>query len=384
MRSNVSRGMPSLIFLALLPFFLFLFPSSSCTAEPKDASVSDTVRNKKPDSTAPEKLSVRVLDVMNSRPKNKDRAGLGDKITVKVDKFDELMKLVDNDISRIELKINDNVLQDLRPLRKSDDNALEYQLVSDEKNHAIWDSLGSRSKRIVNPVTVSLALENDADNKKVNFRGYDFKLILNNNTIASILFAVGAILFAVSFLKLGKFDARLRNYGPESSYSLALVQMAVWYYIVTMAFIYLYFTTGCLPELNNSTMILLGISSATAVGAKVIDSSNIDKQSENNKTDSDVIVEQEKAGNSLAKKIEGLKSRHFLYDILSDEYGLALSRFQIFVWTLIMVCIFVYDVLSTAAIPDFSDSNVLTLMGISSGSYIGYKLKEDFTQKINR
>jgi hypothetical protein len=132
-------------------------------------------------------------------------------------------------------------------------------------------------------------------------------------------------------------------------------------------------------------MILLGISSATAVGAKVIDSSNIDKkQSESTDAGPDAIAEQEKEGNSLAIKIKEVKSRHFLYDILSDEYGLALSRFQIFVWTLIMVSIFVYDVLSTAAIPDFSDSNVLTLMGISSGSYIGYKLKEDFTQKINR
>jgi hypothetical protein len=377
--------MPKLIFLVLLPVFLFLFPSLSYSADPKSVSSPDTILNKKPDNAGPEKLSVRLLEVTNSRPKNKDRAGLGDKITVKVDKFDELMKLVDNDISRIELKINDNVLPDLTPLRKSDDNALEYQLVRDEKNHAIWDSLGSRSKRIVNPVTVSLALENEADNKKVNFRGYDFKLILNNNTIASILFVIGAILFAISFLRLGKFDARLRNYGPESSYSLALVQMAVWYYIVTMAFIYLYLTTGCLPELNDSTMILLGISSATAVGAKVIDSSNIDKkQTESTDAGPDAIAEQEKEGNSLAIKIKGLKSRHFLYDILSDEYGLALSRFQIFVWTLIMVSIFVYDVLSTAAIPDFSDSNVLTLMGISSGSYIGYKLKEDFTQKINR
>ncbi|NTW51770.1 MAG: hypothetical protein HGB22_04205 [Chlorobiaceae bacterium] len=375
MDSNVSRRILKMIILVLLPFFLFLSSSSSYSADKPKASSADKAK--------PEKITFRVLDVTNVRPKNKDRARLGDKISVKVDSLGALMKLANNDINKIELTINDTVVPDLRPLRKADDNTLEYLLASNEKNHAIWDSLGIKSNKLVMPVTISLAFDNDKDNKSADVRGYDFKLILKNNTVTSILFGIGAALFAISFIRLGKLDARLRNYGPDSPYSLALVQMAVWYYIVTMSFIYLYVTNGCMPELNNSTMILLGISSVTAVGAKVIDSSNKDKMQEVADKASDTGAEKDNGGKTMSEKLEELKSRNFIYDILSDEYGLALSRFQIFVWTIIMGVIFVNDVLTTAAIPDFSDTNVLTLMGISSGSYVGYKMKEDYTKKVN-
>jgi hypothetical protein len=395
--------MSKIIFLVLLPFFLFLSPSSSYSAGANKVLPPDKNNNSAPENAAPAKVSFRVVDVTNSRPKYKDRAGLDDKISVKVDNLGELMKLVGNDINRIELKINDKIFPELRPLRKVDDNTLEYQLVKNEKTQEVWDTLANSSRLIVMPVTVALALDKKEGNEQVDVWGSDFKLILRNDIINTYLFVGGVMLFAFSFLKIGKFDARLRNYGPESPYSLALVQMAIWYYIVTMSFIYLTATSGGLPELNNSTMILLGISSATAVGAKVIDSANIDKsQSEGRdaagkapaqdsvqnstqdpaQSSSQNPAQVEKNANSLSKKIAEWKSRGFIYDILSDEYGIALSRFQIFVWTIIMVIIFVYYVVTTKAVPDFSDSNLLLLMGISSGSYVGYKLKEDFTQKV--
>ncbi len=375
MDSNVSRRIPKMIILVLLPFFLFLFTSSSYSADKLNASSADNAK--------PQKITFRVLEVTNVRPKNKDRARLGDKISVKVDSLGLLLKLAKNDINKIELKINEKVVPDLRPLRKADDNTLEYLLASNEKNHAIWDSLGIKSNKLVMPVTVGLAFDNKEDNEKADFMGSDFKLILKNDTVISVLFGIGAVLFAFSFMRLGKFDARLRNYGSDSPYSLSLVQMAVWYYIVTMSFIYLYVTNGCMPELNNSTMILLGISSVTAIGAKVIDSSNKDKMQEIADKASDTGSEKDMEGKTMSEKLEEMKSRNFLYDILSDEYGLALSRFQIFVWTIIMVVIFVNDVLTTLAIPDFTDTNVLTLMGISSGSYVGYKMKENYTKKVN-
>ncbi|HWR01437.1 MAG TPA: hypothetical protein VN371_06200 [Chlorobaculum sp.] len=381
---KVSRSIPKIIFLVLLPLFLFLSTSSSYSAEIKNVTASDKKQKAPADSIVPAKLSYRVVEVTNSRPKYKDRAGLDDKISVKVDNLGELMKQVGGDINKIELKINDKVLSDLRPLRKVDDNTLEFQLVKNEKTKVVWDSLAHGSSLIVMPVTVSLVLDKQATNHKVDIWGGNFKLILRNDIINSWLFVGGLVLFGFSFLQIGGLDARLRNFGPKSPYSLALVQMAIWYYVVTMSFIYLTFTSGGLPELNNSTMILLGISSATAVGAKVIDSANIDKSksdaADKGGKDSAQVA---KDGDALSIKLEEWKSKGFLYDILSDEYGIALSRFQIFVWTIIMVLIFVYYVVTEKTVPDFTDSNLLLLMGISSGSYAGYKLKENYTKKVN-
>jgi hypothetical protein len=123
-------------------------------------------------------------------------------------------------------------------------------------------------------------------------------------------------------------------------------------------------------------MVLLGISSATALGGKIINVSNTEKE----KTESAEKSRQDRSVAGIdgaatgAKK--GGKSNGLLLDILSDEYGINLTRFQIFVWTLVMVGIFIWTVISESVIPDFSDSNLLLFMGISSGSYLGYKLKE--------
>ena len=48
-------------------------------------------------------------------------------------------------------------------------------------------------------------------------------------------------------------------------------------------------------------------------------------------------------------------------------------RFQIVVWTLVLGMVFVSNVLNDLVMPTF-DASVLVLMGISSGTYLGFKL----------
>jgi hypothetical protein len=50
-----------------------------------------------------------------------------------------------------------------------------------------------------------------------------------------------------------------------------------------------------------------------------------------------------------------------------------LSPFQIAVWTLVLGIVFIRSVYVDLTMPDF-DATLLTLMGISSGTYIGFKL----------
>ena len=62
-----------------------------------------------------------------------------------------------------------------------------------------------------------------------------------------------------------------------------------------------------------------------------------------------------------------------LIDFLSDDDGLSFHRFQMFAWTIVLLCIFVTSVFKTLTMPDF-DSTLLALMGISGGTYVGFKL----------
>jgi hypothetical protein len=68
-------------------------------------------------------------------------------------------------------------------------------------------------------------------------------------------------------------------------------------------------------------------------------------------------------------------SRSFLMDVLSDEHGISLHRFQMFIWTIVLGVLFGVGVYNNLAMPSFS-STLLTLMGISAGTYLGFKIPE--------
>jgi hypothetical protein len=66
-------------------------------------------------------------------------------------------------------------------------------------------------------------------------------------------------------------------------------------------------------------------------------------------------------------------SQGLLRDILSDESGVSFHRFQMAAWTVVLGFIFVNAVYRDLAMPDFS-ATMLGLMGISAGTYIGFKI----------
>ena len=72
---------------------------------------------------------------------------------------------------------------------------------------------------------------------------------------------------------------------------------------------------------------------------------------------------------------QGGSSAGLLQDILSDATGYSLHRFQIVAWTAVLGVIFVASVYNTLKMPEFS-TNLLALMGISAGTYIGFKFPE--------
>ena len=69
-------------------------------------------------------------------------------------------------------------------------------------------------------------------------------------------------------------------------------------------------------------------------------------------------------------------SINFLTDVLTDGQAYSFHRFQIFAWTIILGIIFIASVYNNLAMPQFS-TTLLGLMGISAGTYIGFKFPEE-------
>lgn len=72
---------------------------------------------------------------------------------------------------------------------------------------------------------------------------------------------------------------------------------------------------------------------------------------------------------------EPFKTKGFIADLLTDSDGITLHRFQIFVWTIVLILIFLSSVYKSLAMPEFSGT-LLALMGISGGTYIGFMFPE--------
>jgi len=132
--------------------------------------------------------------------------------------------------------------------------------------------------------------------------------------------------------------------------------MAFWFFLVITAFVLIWMIIGDTDTITPGVLVLIGISAGTALGATAIDSGK---------------------RKTTPEPVRGEESRGFLNDILSDGTGVSFHRFQIVVWTIVLGFIFSRRVLNHLAMPDFG-TNLLTLMGISSGTYLGLKLPEHY------
>jgi hypothetical protein len=194
--------------------------------------------------------------------------------------------------------------------------------------------------------------------------------------------------------------------GPPR-FSLARHQMAAWFIIVVSAYLFLMLMTGHAAT-SSTALILIGISGATGLAAVVIDAQQANQAArdrsvllaeqttlqsatteaqEKLKTqtppaDADTLkatIEQNtKRLAEIAAKLKDLpgtpqKSQGWYLDLLSDENGVSLHRLQIIVWTVVLAGVFVRAVWRDLAMPDF-DAVTLALMGVSSGTYLGFKL----------
>ena len=115
-------------------------------------------------------------------------------------------------------------------------------------------------------------------------------------------------------------------------------------------FLFIWSMTGEIPILPNAVLILAGLGTATHVGS--------------------VLVDKSVGGTGDGEATQGI-----LHDLLSDHDGYSVPRIQMVVWTVVLAFVYVTTVVRTLSMPDFPDS-LLALTGISSGSYLLLKMRE--------
>ena len=204
--------------------------------------------------------------------------------------------------------------------------------------------------------------------------------------------------------------------------------MAFWLFIVAASFLFLWVVMGEYDTLTSSELTLLGISAATGLAAAFINQLNPCEPSDLTAEEQELrdvsniaelrkAAEQEMKGalqeldskraqfesasetaksalkddvKSASAKVDRLKKRiaefeeqgryfslgggirQFFLDLLRERNTVDFHRFQMMTWTLVLGVIFIFGVFQQLAMPKF-DATLLALMGISSGTYLGFK-----------
>lgn len=287
--------------------------------------------------------------------------GLEDEIGVAVINAGQLLDEARQQDKHILLFLDGSQLKGIYPDSYAvdrDKGELHFFVDHSEEPIAMWDHLmlsRESQKFFSRKVSISVGLEDQNPVPTMVKDKNSFKLIMVRKrwfyvSVVALLALLG--LFIVLAIKTDM----LRNIGPNPShggrkpYSLAHTQMAIWFFTIMSSWLLLYVLKHTFDTINESLVILMGISSGAGIAAATIDSN---------------------------RKVKAVikRSKGFINDILSDSNGISFHRFQVFAWTIVMVLVFIRQVASYLVMPEFSTA-LLTLMGISSGTYLGFKVSE--------
>jgi hypothetical protein len=213
---------------------------------------------------------------------------------------------------------------------------------------------------------------------------------------------VGMALVLAAFVYLAvKTDILRDSAGPQPPksrrpLSLGLVQMAFWFFLVVAAYAYICVSTRQIHIPLGSMLGLLGISATTGLAAIAVDKQKaaaaIEKREKlvASRCALEVLIDDpalvpakraryrcrlEQVEARIARLSPAPRKRDPIRDLLSDGDGVSFHRFQIAVWTIVLGVVFVWAVYRDMSMPEF-DASLLTLMGISSGTYVGFKFPE--------
>ena len=355
--------------------------------------------------------------------------GLRDRLIVEVDKLYDAMQTDSVKPEDFTLYLDGRALEGVNGslVEVPAAGKLLFELQRTDKSRAAWTALLGSPKSSTKKVSVSVALPKRAplaSTAVITLRIFhSWRVVL-----ASILLALALILF-VWLAKRGWLihdsNPRQPPDGELKPYSLGLTQAAFWFFLVIGSFLFIYLITSDYNTITDQALVLIGIGTGTALGAAMIDATKQDasttdlgglrperarldalvteltqKQAQLNQTiqaagagataedqqslrDTTIALQENQAKlteidgqiadaeSHLSKPV----SESLWSDLLTDVNGITLHRFQIVVWTLVLGVLFILGVYQELAMPEFN-ATLLAVMGISSGTYLGFKIPE--------
>lgn len=335
------------------------------------AVIAQQAANPYDPATAP-----HVVKVVGSGPNGS--AGLGDRVSVTVRNFPKLLEQVSGNCHAIVLYLDGLPLRGMPPESCNPyDGTVRFLLdrVPDE-NDDQWHRLLGSPDGFQRKVRVSVGANDQ----------FPFPTDVTTFALAVVprmmfyLFIVLLVLSLALFIHLCRTTSIIRSPvqpaepGPRP-YSLSRFQMGFWFFLVIAGYVFAWMVTGELDTITDSILALIGIGAGTALGAALIDSSPAATATSTTTTKDGASA----TTTSVAVPLPAPPphaSEGFLLDVLSDSSdGISIHRFQMFAWTLILGVIFVASVYKDLAMPEFN-ATLLGLMGISSGTYLGFKFPE--------
>jgi hypothetical protein len=328
----------------------------------------------------------------DSRP-----AHLGRWLTLDVAGLDQLVEKARAAKKPLQLYLNGMPLTDVAPVylnTTGKPSRVRFALVRTENAKLTWSALLGRPRAQNRIVEVSVGLTGCADGCADITDGFKIPLaVIRPVLMGAYLALLAGGLWVV--IRLARTTPILRNHGPGSPWSLDRIQMAWWTLLVVSAFVFIWLISGDYGSLSNSVLALIGISAGTGlIGAVMDDGKQAQVQQRKALEDEEAGLQVRNAQPApdaaapaaaprrpaeieaeLAKLPKLKQSKSLWIDILSDENGVSFHRLQVLIWTLVLSVIFVVSVYLRLDMPDF-DNQLLALMGISNGTYLGFKLPE--------
>lgn len=345
-------------------------------------------------------------------------------IRVEIDHLNEWA--AKNDPSKLVPFINGRAIRGNYPEEiHASKNHLHFHLEITPENRSAWVDLLGEPPGTRRPVAFSVGLETQSPFDSVFDQSHPLPL-----TVISPFYGIIALLVVLVTLILFVWLARSTNLIRETGacpvpgklrpYNLGRTQMAFWFFLIYASYVTIWLITDALDTITPSLLGLMGISAGTALGEALIDSGKSsastdqlqsltaekqtleqsipELQSQVSSLNQKTTLAPEDTANrdSLNKQLQDARTRladigqqiqkltpspsagvskGLLTDILSDGSGYSFHRFQIFAWTIVLGIIFVSSVYNNLTMPEFS-ATLLGLMGISSGTYIGFKFPE--------
>jgi len=309
------------------------------------------------------------------------RLALGDDILVDIDRLKEWAATPGNDPRKLLPYLNGRHVIGLFPEEISlSHNRLQFHLEMTPENKAVWEDL-LREPVVRRPVSFTVGVEDQSPFDTTFHHANKLSLIVVPGLQGFIsLFVI--LLAAGAFAQLAVKTAIIRDPGPPlpdgrlRPYNLGRTQMALWFFLILTSYVVIWLITGNLDTITQSLLVLMGISAGTALGAAVIDSNKASAPGGSAPAPAAVPTTTPLPGAEAQPPCPPPQaSRGFFPDILSDCGSYSFHRFQIFAWTLVLAVIFVTSVYNNLKMPEFS-ATLLGLMGISAGTYIGFKIPE--------